>query len=36
MKKIEIVVQDRSFNDVNRIIKDTDAGGMTYYTEEGR
>jgi nitrogen regulatory protein P-II 1 len=36
MKKIEIIVPDRLFNDVNRIIKDTYAGGMTYYRVEGR
>lgn len=36
MKKIEIIVPDRLFNDVNRIIKDTHAGGMTYSKVEGR
>ena len=36
MKKIEIVVPDRLFNDVNRIIKDEHTGGMTYYRVEGR
>ncbi len=36
MKKIEIIVPDRLFNDVNRIIKDTHAGGMTFFKVEGR
>lgn len=36
MKKIEIIVPDRLFNDVNRIIKDTHEGGMTFYRVEGR
>jgi nitrogen regulatory protein P-II 1 len=36
MKKIEIIVPDRLFNDVNRIVKETHAGGMTYYKVEGR
>jgi nitrogen regulatory protein P-II 1 len=36
MKKIEIIVPDRLFNDVNRIVKDTHAGGMTFYKVEGR
>ncbi len=36
MKKIEIVVPDRLFNDVNRIIKDTHGGGMTFFRVEGR
>lgn len=36
MKKIEIVIPDRLFNDVNRIIKNTHAGGMTYSRVEGR
>jgi nitrogen regulatory protein P-II 1 len=36
MKKIEIIVPDRLFNDVNRIIRDTHAGGMTHYRVEGR
>ena len=36
MKKIEIIVPDRLFNDVNRIMKDTHAGGMTFYKVEGR
>lgn len=30
MKKIEIIVPDRLFNDVNRIVKDVHADGMTY------
>jgi nitrogen regulatory protein P-II 1 len=36
MKKIEIIIPDRLFNDVNRIIKGTHAGGMTYSRVEGR
>jgi nitrogen regulatory protein P-II 1 len=36
MKKIEIIVPDRLFNDVNRIVKDVHAGGMTFYKVEGR
>lgn len=36
MKKIEIIVPDRLFNDVNRIVKDVEIGGMTYYRVEGR
>jgi nitrogen regulatory protein P-II 1 len=36
MKKIEIIVPDRLFNDVNRIIKQTHAGGMTFFRAEGR
>ena len=36
MKKIEIIIPDRLFNDVNRIIKSTHAGGMTYSRVEGR
>ena len=36
MKKIEIIVPDRLFNDVNRIIKNTHAGGMTSSRVEGR
>jgi nitrogen regulatory protein P-II 1 len=36
MKKIEITVPDRLFNDVNRIMKDTHAGGMTFFRVEGR
>jgi nitrogen regulatory protein P-II 1 len=36
MKKIEIIIPDRLFKDVNRIIKDTQAGGMTYSRVEGR
>ena len=36
MKKIEIIVPDRLFNDVNRIIKDAHAGGMTFCRVEGR
>ena len=36
MKKIEIIVPDRLFNDVNGIIRDTHAGGMTHYRVEGR
>jgi hypothetical protein len=30
MKKIEIIVPDRLFNDVNRIIRDTHPGGTTF------
>jgi nitrogen regulatory protein P-II 1 len=36
MKKIEIIVPDRLFNDVNKIIKDTHDGGMTFQKVEGR
>ncbi len=36
MKKIEIIVPDRLFNDVNRIVKNTHAGGMTFHRVEGR
>jgi nitrogen regulatory protein P-II 1 len=36
MKKIEIIVPDRLFNDVNRIIRETHAGGMTHNRVEGR
>ncbi len=36
MKKIEIIVPDRLFNDANRIVKGTHAGGMTFYRVEGR
>jgi nitrogen regulatory protein P-II 1 len=36
MKKIEIIVPDRLFNDVNRIVKDTHVGGMTFRRVEGR
>lgn len=36
MKKIEIIVPDRLFNDVNRIIRDTHAGGLTFHRAEGR
>jgi nitrogen regulatory protein P-II 1 len=36
MKKIEIIVRDRLFNDVNKIIKDAHAGGMTFFRVEGR
>jgi nitrogen regulatory protein PII len=36
MKKIEIIVPDRLFNDVNKIIKDTYAGGLTFQKVEGR
>jgi nitrogen regulatory protein P-II 1 len=36
MKKIEIIVPDRLFNDVNRIIKDAHDGGMTFQRVEGR
>jgi nitrogen regulatory protein P-II 1 len=36
MKKIEIIVPDRLFNDVNRIVKDVHVGGMTFYKVEGR
>jgi nitrogen regulatory protein P-II 1 len=36
MKKIEIIVPDRLFNDVNRIIKHTHTGGMTFFRVEGR
>ena len=36
MKKIEIIVPDRLFNNVNRIIKDTHAGGLTFHRVEGR
>jgi nitrogen regulatory protein P-II 1 len=36
MKKIEIIVPDRLFNDVNRIVKETHAGGMTFQKVEGR
>jgi nitrogen regulatory protein P-II 1 len=36
MKKIEIIVADRLFNDVNRIVKNTHAGGMTFHRVEGR
>lgn len=36
MKKIEIIVPDRLFNDVNRITKDTHAGGMTFFRVERR
>jgi nitrogen regulatory protein P-II 1 len=36
MKKIEIIVPDRLFNDVNRIIRDTHAGGLTFHRVEGR
>jgi nitrogen regulatory protein P-II 1 len=36
MKKIEIIIPDRLFNDVNRIIKNIHGGGMTYSRVEGR
>jgi len=36
MKKIEIIVPDKLFNDVNRIVKDAQVGGMTFYRIEGR
>lgn len=36
MKKIEIIVPDRLFNNVNRIIRDTHAGGLTFHRVEGR
>ena len=36
MKKIEIIIPDRLLNDVNRIIKDAHAGGMTFCRVEGR
>jgi nitrogen regulatory protein P-II 1 len=36
MKKIEIIVPDRLFNDVNRIVKNTHAGGMTFHRVEGK
>jgi nitrogen regulatory protein P-II 1 len=36
MKKIQIIVPDRLFNDVNRIVKNTHAGGMTFHRVEGR
>jgi nitrogen regulatory protein P-II 1 len=36
MKKIEIIVPDRLFNDVNRIIRDMHAGGITFQRVEGR
>lgn len=36
MKKSEIIVPDRLFNDVNRIEKDTHTGGMTFYRVERR
>lgn len=36
MKKIEIIVPDRLFNDVNRIVKDAHVGGMSFYRVEGR
>ena len=36
MNKIEIIVPDRLFNDVNRIVKNTHAGGMTFHRVEGR
>jgi nitrogen regulatory protein P-II 1 len=36
MKKIEIIIPDRLFKDVNRIIKNIHGGGMTYSRVEGR
>ena len=36
MKKIEIIIPDRLFNDVNKIIKNIHAGGMTFSRAEGR
>ena len=36
MKNIEIIVPDRLFNDVNRIVKDAHAVRMTFYRVEGR
>ena len=36
MKKTEIIIPDRLFNDVNRIIKNIHAGGMTFSRVEGR
>jgi nitrogen regulatory protein P-II 1 len=36
MKKIEVIVPDRLFNDVNRIVKDAHEGGMTFHRVEGR
>ena len=36
MKNIEIIVPDRLFNDVNRIIRNTHAGGITFQRVEGR
>ena len=35
MKKIDIIVPDRIFNDVNSRVKDTHTGGMTYYKVRG-
>lgn len=31
MKKVEIIVPDRLFNDANGIIKDTHADGMAFF-----
>ena len=36
MKQIEIIVPDRLFKDVNRIVKDTHRGGLTFLRVEGR
>lgn len=36
MKKIEIIIPDRLFNDVNRITKNRHGGGMTYSRVEER
>jgi nitrogen regulatory protein P-II 1 len=36
MKKIEIIIPDRLFNDVNIIIKNMHGGGMTFSRVEGR
>jgi nitrogen regulatory protein P-II 1 len=36
MKKIEIIIPDRLFNDVNRIVKSAHTGGMTFSRVEGR
>ncbi|MDQ3902544.1 MAG: P-II family nitrogen regulator [Thermoproteota archaeon] len=35
-EKIEIIVPDRLFNDVNRIVKDAHEGGLTFHRVEGR
>ncbi len=36
MKLIEIIIPDRQVHDINRILREADVGGMSYYRIEGR
>lgn len=36
MKKIEIIIPDRALGEVNRVLRDINIGGMSWYKIEGR